>query len=354
MRLILLSVLILSFVATVNSQTQEPDPADVSGDVSVFKFPKLTQMPPITEDMPDDVKNGYRIFDSLARNFKLRALASFFRNHPFDAEIKKWLKYDYLMSEYDPITQGQWEHGWRQDSLTKREYKSSLEFVTRYLRGAALYAWSVENNYEYKQVNMLNNAGIIAHIRVEDTISPSGGGVKVTGVVLDTLKGRVYPACIPYPSQSVQASSSSSDSPNNTPVTDKVNANIGKCLEFCYFPSSPRSTVSVGEIGKLGISVGTNDDKIDSTMALSPEGGAFVKKGREYIVFLDYFSYRENSSFNYDSFMTIKIGSTSRGIYPIINGKVYDPYNDFGFGTNLTPEEFKLKLRAAINTIKNY
>ena len=83
-------------------------------------------------------------------------------------------------------------------------------------------------------------------------------------------------------------------------------------------------------------------------------GKQLTKKNLEYIVFLRPVIICWDTLYSYYEFWPYNSGSMCYSMYPIIDGIVQDPDNDFGFGTGLTVSVFITDLRNKINTIINY
>jgi hypothetical protein len=83
-------------------------------------------------------------------------------------------------------------------------------------------------------------------------------------------------------------------------------------------------------------------------------GDAWIKKDQEYIVFLNIVTYCNYEDNIYYNLRPVAPESYTFNMYPIQNGYVYDPKDDFGFGTGLTISQFKSALRTRIDLIKNF
>jgi hypothetical protein len=83
-------------------------------------------------------------------------------------------------------------------------------------------------------------------------------------------------------------------------------------------------------------------------------GIPWVRKNSEYIVFLSFAQACSDSLHTYHILSTFGERSSSNNIYPIIDGRVQDPDNDFGLGTTPTVVEFKTALRQKISTITHF
>jgi hypothetical protein len=66
---------------------------------------------------------------------------------------------------------------------------------------------------------------------------------------------------------------------------------------------------------------------------------------------LNFTGLSHDANFSYVTLTPVAWFGSTCSMYPIIDGKVEDPRNDFGFGTNLTVAQFKTALRNKIYSI---
>jgi hypothetical protein len=89
---------------------------------------------------------------------------------------------------------------------------------------------------------------------------------------------------------------------------------------------------------------------------LVDNSGTWIKPDSEYIVFLHLQSVKGDSLYNYFTVKPIwgAFGS-SAGMYPVHNGIVSDPFDDFGIGASsgLSVSVWKTRLRSRINKLIN-
>jgi hypothetical protein len=187
---------------------------------------------------------------------------------------------------------------------------------------------------------ILCRTDIIAHVLVTDTVSWVDNsadefswakyGATVKCKILDPIKGRIIPEVTePQPI----------NEKNNIPqLLRKTIADTGKTIIFDYCFGWQRKS----ETGEF------------LTMRDS-SGAPWIKKDKEYIVFLDLVVDCVDNYKIYYFLRTIGFSESSTGLlYPIENGIVISPLDDFGFGTGLTVPEFKTALQNRINQIKNF
>lgn len=300
-----------------------------------FSAEKLPYVPPMDTDMPLDAMIGYIAADSARHNATYDEMIDFLERQTYNDTIKYIMRYYYQMVDWNPIN----FHLYRDygDSQSCHLLRMEDEVEKKIL----------ELDTTYGNV-LLVHSDIIAHVRVVDTIRhyDSSAGIYnramiVTSEILDTMKGRVIPSCNNY-NQYI-----------NKNRKDKQFSIPNECLQFEYALDWPRGEADVDGvyIGEDGYPwTGLYPKLIDST------GTPWIKKNKEYIVFLVMVTVcfdRDNETHYYTLFAAGE-GSMTYGMYPIIDGKVYDPENEFGFGNNLTVEEFKNALNNRIQEITTY
>jgi len=195
----------------------------------------------------------------------------------------------------------------------------------------------------YKLYQLLLHSHFILHINVTDTLSrtylssnvPTPVAI-VNYEVLDTIKGRKIPVCKDVSVNSVDENVKAYIMPNG-------NSN---CSQFGYSLFWERDSIR-NDIKFIG---GYDYSK----SLIDKDGILWTKKGKEYIVCLYIPLICETSNYDYSSITSNVIPSLTCTMYPIENGKVQDPGNEFGFGTSVEIEDFKLLLRQKINEILSY
>ncbi len=284
-----------------------------------FRTIRLKRVPPLSFYMPYEVMKGYIALDSISRNMDNNSFRDFLnRQTYYNDTIKNILKYMYLLNDYNPI----------------------LFYTMGYDSNYKLWVARAEYDFivhiqQFKQVSLSNDltiaeAGIIAHIIVTDTVRRACGSIFtdideiVTCTIIDTIKGKVIPSC-----KDISIPNSVDD--YRDPVPNIQPANPGSCLQFTYMVQNGNEPVLVDENGE-----------------------PWIKKNREYIVFLYVAgNCRYQDSLYYDCSPAQWNGAKNYNLYPIENGIVQDPDDNFGIGTGLTVAEFKAKLRERIDKIIN-
>jgi hypothetical protein len=327
-------VLFLLFgLTTVNAQ---PVPSNVDGAL-LQRFPLPTVTPPLNSGMPVNVMIGYIVGDSTARGLYLYQQDQLFSNLTYSDTLKYALKYMYEMVDYDPIRFFLWG--------------SYLPVPTMYPASPAVLhnrlIESARKVYPDKQrTAMLSAADVIAHIKINSIASKidttavhARSAVAVTATVIEPIKGRRIPRCS-IDSQTKGEESRSLTSALISAEGDEP-ATTGACLQFEYRLEWPRLNHTM---------VQTN---LDSTLVDS-DGKQWIQRNTEYIVFLRFQGLDRDGKYKYAALVPLAWFGSTCSMYPIINGKVYDPYDDFGFGAGLTPEQFKSALRDKIHAIINF
>ncbi|MEP7234057.1 MAG: hypothetical protein ABI778_02055 [Ignavibacteriota bacterium] len=292
--------------------------------VPKYAFPKLTSVPPLNTEMPPPVLLGYIFIDSFARTLSEDSVGKFLNFLTFSDTSRIALSYLYQMDDYNPIKYFQY-------SISDPygvPYKTAPIFFTH------TFGRNISRVYpDSLKVTPLFYSDYILDLWVTDTIphtdtisAISKRVVGVIGNVLETIKGQVLPPCS-------GGSSSSADGTGNIAETGLP------CIKFEYRPD------------RIRIPHGASIIKPDS-LTVFADGSSWVKTNREYLVFLSYRDLKcSDSLYNYALIEPVYVSSTCASMYPVIGGHVYDPQNDFGFGSNLTPAQFKTALRNKIGQL---
>jgi hypothetical protein len=279
--------------------------------------------------MSFDVLVGYVYGDSVARFAGLKGTENAIANMYYADTIKELAKYMYEMIDYNPINFYLWgrtdplkRFKWISPGFVRVQSCERMEKVFPDTMRTADISW----------------ADYIADVRVDYTIEgvdTAAKGmklhpVKVSCIVLDTIKGKVFPHPIYddiYAAHGVKHQGNSTAS-----VT-------GDTVQFEYTIEWDRTNHGENAIGG------------DSTLGNEITGARWIQPDSEYIVFLSFVGLGQDNSNAYCTLFPESIIGTNCGIYPVRGGKVYDVRNDFGFGTGLTVAQFKSALRAKINSI---
>jgi hypothetical protein len=231
--------------------------------------------------------------------------------------------------------------------------------------GAPPLPWHYKANPDHARIALQNHIGqifsdsaragyilacdYIADVLVLDTAikyrpfsSVTPDMVLVTSSILDPIKGKQVPGCpLQYSSKSGSLKRAQSDGDTSfaqvypcvpTPAVS------GACLNFEYSPEWQKGIFS---------------DNVKASGLLKDATGWWIKPNGEYIVFLFLQGNgRDTSKYYFTVHPFWGVFGTSGAMYPVVNGIVVDPNDDFGLGsTNLTVADWKSRLRARISTI---
>jgi hypothetical protein len=310
----------------------------------VYRIDDPAVYPPLSIYMPYDVLLGYVALDSLHRaprpQGQEQVISLLKRQQTLTDTARAILRVFYAMTDYDPIL---------------------LRSAIMYMRGSSNSPWKISSEFrktliptiwkdsleKQRLYRALFTSSYILHVRVLDTMelqSTYTGQTRiiVSAEILDVLKGQVLVPC-------------DDEEPTRRVFLPKRNAsdqrtmrhNTSRCILFSYSPGWFRY-------------VGGND--IDVVFPNESERlGRIIVPGTDAIVMLDFgiACWSDSSVFYYLSPIEIRNRPSERtscgfGIYPIVDGIVQDPADDFGFGTNLSVEQFKQRLREQIAAIRNW
>lgn len=326
------------FVLTLFSVSPAPANAQPSyGGLLVYRFPLLTTFPPVTPDMPEDVRRTYLFGDSIARTIGIMEEEHEKRQLTYSDSLKQAVRYLFEANDYDPVTFFQWK-----TTRAPNRYKQLTPgaFVQD-MQNASMYVFP-----DSGRTGVMVSADYIAVVHVDSTregIDSTAAfarhSIKVSTTVLDKIKGQRLPNCNP---------------------AEGAGAGSGNCLHFEYalewyrhqFVVVPSDTIPGDSLNKYRhtqpfISILPDTSLGDST------GRRWIHQDSNYVVFLSLGWYPSGKDLNhtYSDMLPIRWHGTSCGMYPIINGRVDDPTDDFGFGVGLTVQEFTTALRRKIFSI---
>jgi len=324
-RLVQVAVLSMAiiFVTTGMSNAQQyHGPQDYRGTVKI-PIPFPANYPPVNSGMPIDVLQGYIVFDSLMHmpieQYKIDSITQGMG----DSDTLRYaMRYLYEMIDYDPIAFYQLlENFPRSGEYLNRPPRALLEDVLD------LAARAIPDSG--RLIAGLTATDAIVDLEVTDTFSvvdstkPTGmnRNKKATCTILDVIKGKNLPLC----NNMIQSRGKGA----------QLQSDSGACFAFSYWPYW-ESSISYQGVRHLN----------------APD---WISPGTEYIAFLRFVGLGPDSAQNY---ITISPGCpvcSTMGLYALqSDGTVYDPNNDFGFGSGLSLAGFKAKLREKIASIVSY
>ena len=296
-----------------------------------YLMPQPSMYPPLRTDMPFDVLVGYIYFDSLNRaagvNFKASQRFDSIVSTMQDSDtLHKMLRYFYEMIDYDPTAFFQCIN---MLPRTQTYRNASPGAVFEKLLGRAQ-----EVSPDGLLKTTLTYMDAILDVTVTDTsnwIDPTtptdptiDSALRVHCTINDVIKGQNLPIC---PDEFIYGQKKKSKQP-------RTQSAAGDCLSFAY-RLYWQNSISEGGVH-------------------SRDRAPWVQSGNEYIVFLKFVGMGGDSTGHYAELTPSAMGSSLIGMYPVRDGIVYNPSNDFGFGTNTTVADFKAKLRQEIQVITSY
>ena len=309
-----------------------------------YSLPLLTAVPPLYSGQPFDVTSGYLWLDELMRSSTGSAIDRYVASIGYGDTLKFLAKMIYRIDDDNPLLLYQYDVlGWPRagEHPFRWNYKADPDQE----RG------SIQNHIgaafrDTARAGFLLACDIISDLVVTDTSVksyPPGNGITdmvlATATIQDEIKGKRIPAC-----PSMIASKKGQHSPQTTTpyiVEATVDTAVpGTCIRFEYSPEWQK---------------GLFDDAPAPPEFLMDTTGWWIKPSAEYIVFLRIAGVGNDTANAYFSVQPYwGVFGNSGAMYRVKDGKVVDPYDDFGLGgTSLTVAEWKTRLRARIYSIVN-
>ncbi|MGH2639966.1 MAG: hypothetical protein ACRDF4_11915 [Rhabdochlamydiaceae bacterium] len=293
-----------------------------------------TSVPPLYSGQPTNVATAYLWLDDAMRLYPGYEIDSFINAMTWSDTAKTIASALYQIQDDNPLSYYNWDDA----GIYPHPYKgdpghAEFAFIKR--------AWS---RLAGTTVGVLLNSEIIADVMVTDTFckkDPAANiardAVLVNATILDEIKGKWVPTCPNIYRAGKKGALPLSDTIIPTPVLPDTAA-AGTCLQFEYSPEWPLRPAAENPLDK-GLK--------DST------GGWWIKPGKEYIVFLYFNGVGYDNTHGYFTTFPVSFGY-SGGMYPVVNGIVQDPHDDFRFGaTGLSAAQWKAALRNKINALVN-
>jgi hypothetical protein len=321
MRSSLVSFIAVALLCSVAISARAQEPPCLPGYAGVtYNLPRLDSLPPGDASMPFDVMTAYWVINGVYNyNNKLHFYKFFDRRTTFDDTVKKMMHYYYKAVDWNPLL-------FKQSAL----FASSPGKIW-ISQAANKIEEAVQRTSPYSHLDYtLVRSSYILHIRTDytvvtlDTAIPKHFPIhEVTATILDCVKGHVVPKCL-LQRTGDRKNADRARILESIPEVIEQEADSGTCFRMHYAPS-------------WGLKRPDNND--------------WMQAGREYIVFLDLIGVCDDSTSHY---VSMRPAGPTLGIFPIENGEVVDPFNEFGFGQNLTPAQFKAALRQRIQTIETF
>lgn len=190
---------------------------------------------------------------------------------------------------------------------------------------------------------LLLSSSYVCLITVDDTLrlkslttALAKTSITVTATINDMIKGQVVPSCLNLiPPSSSQRNNVSITS---IPATPSFQTNPS-CIQFDY-----RLEMPLWDGGGMVSYNGYN--------AVDSLGQPWIKKGKQYLVFLHTSSLCIDSLSLHMYITPLIYGKKQSYLMPVVDGMIYDIPNEFRLGVSNTVEQFITKLRQRIATIK--
>lgn len=301
------------------------------GGAILYSMPIPITSLPLYSGQPNDVSSAYLLFQHELEESNYSGTDHFFERLGYGDTSKYIANLLYRVTDDNPLSFFQWLSG------------SKLPYNYQCPPSYALYALkkSVARIYnDTLRTYALLNADIIAHVRVSDTlmkINPNAYIAKrvvgVTGQIIESIKGKYVPACplslgvVPKDKRTLYVPAV---------PTYAVLADSGTCLQFQY-------SLDWGKKPQY-------DDIYYPDSLIDFNGGTWIKPDSEYVVLLKLVGANRDSLNHYFTIESAGPFGSCASMYPVHNGIVYDPNDDFGLGSNaLIVDEWKSRLRTRIH-----
>jgi hypothetical protein len=331
----LVSLLHVFTVQAVQAQTawRYANPRPYWGALEM-RIEKLSTYPPISILTRPEVLAGYLYLNDYVRNRSVAQVDSFFVGITYSDTLRAFAKYLYIIDDEDPLRFSQW--------LTTDPSPGYYKCTPAHMRFALESA--IERTFpDTLTTSFLVTSDIIARVKIirttdvfDSAAARTKRAVRVDAIITDVIKGKHVPTCLNIFSTT---KSRTSTQPVGTVGVDT--AITGKCLQFEY-------RLDWSRIKTHGSDVWSND-----SLMVSPSGKEWVQKDSEYVVFLRFSDLGEDSTYNYRGLRSNWGYTRSGGIFPIRDGKIYDPQNQMRFGTNAPATLWINAIRSKIYSITN-
>ncbi len=304
------TTLILLAVLATTTFGQHP-PCMPESPFSYYSTPIIKKFPAYSTDMPYDVLLAYAAVDSMAYYENENKLMEFIGRQDYGDTLRTIMKYYYTVVDYDPVL------FFASKNYINTGFTSYLSHTSDALDEQIIKV-SPNSYYDYE----LCRADIIAHVRITDTATSYNSEIDDTGrneivnvrfEILDTIKGKVIPA-----------------------LQKQSNDTTGLVFSYCKYWS--RNTG------------GNNFEPL-----LDNAGQPWIKKGKEYVVFLKLISLCVEDGKIYYCVRPVWPESRVFLMFPVDeNGLVYNPAAEFGIPDQTPVSVFKQELRKKIDVITTF
>ena len=293
----------------------------------IYSEARQTSVPPIYSGQPAPVTAAYLWLDDLMRLDQTYQILVYIKSLSWNDTAKTIASYLYQIQDDNPLSYYSWDDA----GIYPHPYKANngqaeFAFINK--------AWQIGGTLS----GVLLSSEIISDVTISDTVCKkvltsysSSDQVLVNCVINDEINGKFIPGCPSLLRTRKKGALPQSDTTPITPVYADT-ASAGTCLQFDYSPEWPLLP----------------GDDTHSTSLKDSAGGWWIKPGQEYIVFLNFIGIGTDGTLCYFSTYPVSFGHEG-GMYPVVDGYVQDPHDDFRLGgTHFTVSEWKTLLRAKI------
>jgi len=279
--------------------------------------------------MPYEIMKSYLWIDLNCKNTSINSFEKFLNNSNLNSDsLKTVLKYYYQFWDYNPIMAfSTWWSKFYYSNPANSDAIIPLCSLDRLLRNRLK-----ELNGPPFDLLSLVTAGVIAQVKIDSTViryinEENRKQLIVFCTIIDTIKGKIIPT--------LKDVSILSDPKNyHDPIPGIQSAKPGSKFQFAYNLDELRPCPDPRPI-------------VDSL------GNPWTKIGKEYIVFLFPLGVCADSINNYYFLTPLGYGSCVYHMFPINDGIIYNPLNEFGVSDGSSIDVFKEKLRELIDNILN-
>lgn len=315
----LIKVIVIAHFLNLSSNAQITSYNSDQRTQSLIAVSGLSNIPPLFTDMPLDCMIGYILMDSLSRTASISDVKSKLLTLSLDS-LRVAARFMYAVMDYSPkllmrymtTTRDSIPGGRYMSFPANSYYGTEFAILQRMNEFGKNYAMLLKTHYIFRITVDTVVTGI------DTTYSAPKPWVNVSCTVQEKIKGKILPNNCSY----------------DADKTDKQILTINEnCLNFGY----PMNWMTgVGFFEDRGVNTGTNIRTL--------------QKGEEYYVFLEQISLWKL----YDYLTPTHQFEATGGLFKIIDGKVEDPSNFWGLGTNPTETDFHNNLLNLISNIKGW
>lgn len=288
--------------------------------------PGLAVVPEYHTDMSLDCMVGYIAMDSVTHSVDRSYISSFLRRTSLDT-LRLISRFMYAVVDYNPVLFHRYivttrDSAWSGNSAYK-SYPAELYYgvLDKEIIGRRLGSFGLD-------YAMLLSADYILHVRISDkrmAMDSSSVPKMYVGAaceVLEIFKGQHLPDNCYYPAA--------------VEVGGQAALGGSDCIKFGY----PRDWPT-----RAGIFLQNVPDTVSGCATMRE-----VQQGEEYIVFLGLGASDEYTQLVYP----VNSFERAGGLFRIVNGKVEDPSNFWGLGTQPSLQDFRSHLLQKINDVKTW